>query len=54
MFYNCNSEKFEIRPSNNCFKLYHKSSTRYSKGLTYIGKFKSKQAAEEAAKKYSS
>lgn len=53
MFYNYKGDTFKIKTETNCFKLYHKAQNKWSTGWTFIGQFKTKQLAENAAKKYS-
>tara|TARA_Y100001958_G_C21196917_1_gene524139 strand:- start:512 stop:676 length:165 start_codon:yes stop_codon:yes gene_type:complete len=52
MLYNFKQETFKIQSDNNEFKLYHKIVNKWSSGWTYIGKFKTKKDAENAAKRY--
>tara|TARA_B100001989_G_C24544697_1_gene469957 strand:+ start:2629 stop:2793 length:165 start_codon:yes stop_codon:yes gene_type:complete len=53
MLYNYNTETFKISKTNNEFKLYHKAQNRWSSGWTYVGKYKTEQKAQQAAKLYS-
>ena len=53
MLYNYNMETFKISKENNQFKLYHKAENRWSSGWTFVGKYKTKEKAETAARLYS-
>lgn len=52
MLYNFNTETFKVVKENNQFKLYHKAQNKWSQGWTYIGKYKTINQAESAAKQY--
>ena len=54
MIYVINGEKFKINETGNKhFKVYAYSKTKWSSGMTFIGKYKSEQDAKTAANKYS-
>jgi predicted metal-dependent peptidase len=52
MLYNFNTETFKLVKENNQVKLYHKAQNKWSQGWTFIGKYKTTQLAENAAKLY--
>jgi hypothetical protein len=52
--FHINGEKFKIVVCDNKqFKLYAYSKTKWSSGLTFIGKFNKEEEAKIAATKYS-
>jgi hypothetical protein len=53
MLYNYKGDIFKIVNESGNFKLYHKAQNKWSAGWTYIGKFKSEEAAKTAARQYS-
>ena len=52
MLYNFNTETFKLVKDTNQVKLYHKAQNKWSQGWTFIGKYKTTQLAENAAKLY--
>ena len=52
MLYNINTETFKITKENNVFKLYHKAENRWSSGWTFVGKYKTQDRAQTAARLY--
>ncbi len=52
MLYHYNGETFKVTQENSQVKLYHKAVNKWSSGWTYIGNFKSIDAAQAAARKY--
>ena len=54
MLYNYKGETFKLNDENNQIKLYHKAINTWSSGWTYIGKFKTIDRAQAAARQYTS
>ena len=52
MLYHYKGETFKLENKGESIKLYHKAVNKWSSGWTYLGKFKSSEKAESAARQY--